>query len=79
MLKINRLKIVITTAQKKFGFDENFNEGINIISSYENTKGKSSIIESIYYCLGIEELIGGKNDKTLKSVFRNKIEFDKKE
>lgn len=79
MLKINRLKIVITTAQKKFGFDENFNEGINIISSYENTKGKSSIIESIYYCLGIEELIGGKNDKTLKSVFRNKIEFDNKE
>lgn len=76
MLKINRLKIIITTAQKKFGFDEKFNEGVNLISSYENTKGKSSIIESIYYCLGIEELIGGKNDKVLKSVFRSKIEFN---
>lgn len=76
MLKINRLKIIITTAQKKFGFDEKFNEGVNLISSYENTKGKSSIIESIYYCLGIEELIGGRNDKILKSVFRSKIEFN---
>ncbi len=76
MLKINRLKIIITTAQKKFGFDEKFDEGLNFISSYENTKGKSSIIESIYYCLGIEELIGGRNDKILKSVFRSKIEFN---
>lgn len=76
MLRINRLKIVVETEKGKFGFDELFDKKINFIASANNTKGKSSCIEAIYYCLGLEELIGGKNEKSLKPVFRNELEYN---
>ncbi|BBB92285.1 MAG TPA: hypothetical protein PKA28_17575 [Methylomusa anaerophila] len=76
MFKINRLKIIVKTNDGDFGFDESFHERINFVASFENTKGKSSAIEAIYYCLGFEELIGGKNDHALKPVFRKTLEFD---
>ncbi|PFD08246.1 hypothetical protein CN269_31030, partial [Bacillus thuringiensis] len=34
---------------------------------------------AIYYCLGIEELIGGKKEKALKPVFRKILEHNGKE
>ena len=71
MLKINRLRIIVNTESGKFGFDERFEKQLNFIASHKNTRGKSSCIEAIYYCLGLEELIGGKNEKALKPVFRS--------
>jgi hypothetical protein len=79
VLRINRLKIEVKTSSKQFGFDEEFKRKINFIASNHNTMGKSSVIESIYYCLGLEELIGGKKEKTLKPVFRKKVTFNTKE
>jgi hypothetical protein len=75
MFKINRLKIIVKTSDGNFGFDDIFHERINFIASYENTKGKSSCIEVIYYCLGLEELIGGKNEQALKPVFKKTLEY----
>lgn len=75
MLRINRLKIIVNTEHGKFGFDETFDKKLNFIASHKNTRGKSSCIEAIYYCLGLEELIGGKNEKALKPVFRSKLEY----
>ena len=68
MLKINRLKIKITATNKVYQFDECF------IASDDNTRGKSSVLIAIYYCLGFEEIIGGLNEKVLTSAYKNKIE-----
>ncbi len=79
MFRVNRLKIIVKTAIGEFGFDNTFEKKINFIASSINTRGKSSCIEAIYYCLGLEELIGGKNEKALKPVFRDKLEYDNRE
>lgn len=74
MLNINRLKIEISTENGVLGIDEKFNQGLNFIASEDNTCGKSSILAAIYYCLGFEEIIGGKGEKVLTSVFKTSIE-----
>lgn len=79
MLKINRLRIEVKTVEGLFGLDNKFDKKINFIASYKNTKGKSSSIEAIYYCLGLEELIGGKGEKALKPVFRDKLIYENTE
>ncbi|MHB9924599.1 hypothetical protein [Clostridium botulinum] len=78
MFRINRIKIIVNTVSGKFGFDNTFDKKINFIASNDNTKGKSSCIESIYYCLGLEELIGGKNEQALKTVFRRSLKYKSK-
>lgn len=74
MLKINRIKAVSRTENGEYGFDYILSNGLNLISSNENTKGKSSAILAIYYCLGLEEIIGGKGKKTLTSVYKTVVE-----
>lgn len=74
MLKINRLQIKIITDQGEYGVDEQFYEGLNFLASDDNTCGKSSIIEAIYYGLGFEEIIGGKGEKVLTSAYKTFIE-----
>ncbi|WP_299095536.1 hypothetical protein [uncultured Metabacillus sp.] len=79
MLKINRLKIVVVTVDGNYGVDEIFDKKVTFIASNENTQGKSSCLEAIYYCLGLEELIGGRKEKTLKPVFKKAVEYNGKE
>jgi len=73
MLRINRLRIEIETKDGTYGFDRNFVGGLNFIASQDNTSGKSSVIAAIYYCLGFEEIIGGKNEKVLTAVYKSTI------
>lgn len=74
MLRINELYVNIELKNGRRTFHDKFTEGVNIITSSINTSGKSAIINSIVYCLGIEELIGGKKGhKALSSAFHNKI------
>ena len=49
MLKINRLRIEIETENGQYGVDESFDSGLNFLASEDNTCGKSSILEAIYY------------------------------
>ena len=74
MLKINRLRIQIKTSKREYGFDEIFKTGLNFVASDNNTRGKSSVLIAIYYCLGFEEIIGGVNEKVLTSVYKSTIE-----
>ena len=74
MLKINRLQIKIVTEQGTYGIDEQFHEGLNFLASDDNTCGKSSVIEAIYYVLGFEEIIGGRGEKVLTSAYKTFIE-----
>ena len=73
MLKISALKISITTSKGMYGTPIiKFSNGLNIIKGFNST-GKSTIFQSILYCLGMEELLGGKNDKTMQSVLKSEI------
>lgn len=77
MLRIKRLRIEIKTANESnggiYGFDECFSDGLNFIASTENTSGKSSVIEAIFYCLGLEQIIGGINEQVLTSAYKSQI------
>lgn len=77
MLRINRLRIEIKTANAEnggvYGFDEKFSSGLTFIASNNNTAGKSSVLEAIFYCLGFEEIIGGRNERVLTSVYKSTI------
>lgn len=77
MLRINRLRVEINTANGVYGIDESFYSGLNFIASLENTCGKSSILAAIYYCLGFEQILGGVGgigNKVLTSAFKTTIE-----
>lgn len=74
MLRINRLRVEIQTEDGLYGTDEIFEDGLNFLASEDNTCGKSSIIEAIYYCLGFEEIIGGRGEKVLTSAYKTFIE-----
>jgi DNA repair exonuclease SbcCD ATPase subunit len=55
-----------------YGFEYKFEDGLNIISG-ENSSGKSTVLSCIYYCLGMEQLLGGNRrdilDKCLTAQF----------
>jgi DNA repair exonuclease SbcCD ATPase subunit len=74
MLKIRAIKIEVNTTDGLFGAEFNFSDGLNIIRG-NNTSGKSSLFQSIIYGLGFEELLGGKNEKTMQSVLKDQVEF----
>ena len=74
MLRINRIKVKIFTDNGVYGFDTSFDSGLSFLASEENTCGKSSILAAVYYCLGLEEILGGKGEKALTSAFKTTIE-----
>lgn len=59
-----------------YGFDQTFTEGMNFIVSEDNTYGKSSILLGIYYCLGLEEIVGGQGSKVLTPVYKEFINVE---
>lgn len=73
MLKINTLKIEIETKDQKFGREIDFlTTGLNIIKG-DNHSGKSTIASSLFYALGMEELLGGRNTVALDSILTTKV------
>lgn len=76
-MKINKVYIEVHTEKNMFIFDKCFSDGLNIITSYENTVGKSTIGEAILFCLGMEEVLGNKNEKAVKPVVRSNICINK--
>lgn len=75
MFRINRLIIVINSEGELYGTDLEFNKNLNIIRG-ENTSGKSSCIDAIFYALGQEELIGRKGETCLKSALRQEFKIN---
>lgn len=75
MFKINRLVVIIKAENDYYGNDFSFNEKLNIIRG-ENSHGKSTCIDLIFYALGLEELIDRKNDSVLKSAVRELIDTE---
>lgn len=77
-LIIKRLKISIDTEEGLFGTDITFQTGFNILRA-DNTKGKSTTLNAILFALGLEELLGGRNAKTMKHVLKDKLNYKDKE
>ena len=80
MLKIRKLKIDIKTVQnKRFGAFYKFEPNkLNLIKG-NNHSGKTTIVSSLFYVLGMEELIGGQNTKALDSILTSVVKDDGKE
>lgn len=58
----------------------NFNKGLNFIwDKGKNSVGKSTCINSIFYGLGLEELLGAKGGNTMKPVLNRKVKVDNNE
>lgn len=74
MLKIRAIKLEVNTSSGLFGAEYEFTSGLNIIRG-DNSTGKSSLFQSILYGLGFEELLGGKNEKTMQSALKDQVEF----
>jgi len=80
MLKIRKLEIDIDTiGNKKFGANYTFNTNrLNIIKG-SNHSGKTTIVSAIFYALGMEELLGGRNTKALDSILTSVVPYERNE
>ena len=74
-LFIKCIKIAIETTDGPFGFLAKFDRNLNIIRG-RNSSGKSTIVHSILYALGMEELLGAQNADALTYVLKDHVEFD---
>ncbi|CAH2714185.1 hypothetical protein BACCIP111895_01339 [Neobacillus rhizosphaerae] len=73
-IKINALKLNVVTDHGLFETFSTFTNGLNIVRA-KNSTGKSSFTNSILYALGVEELLGGTNGKTMKPVLREELTY----
>lgn len=77
MLNINRIRVEILSNKSSnisdlYGFDYSFTSGLNIVAG-QNSRGKTTINSCIYYGLGMEELLGGQNDKALDKALKEEF------
>jgi predicted ATPase len=63
-MKFKKLKVKIFSDNKLYGYEYEFNDGLNIIRG-DNSSGKSTLVNSLIYSLGMEELIGSKGVNSL--------------
>ncbi|WP_419571144.1 AAA family ATPase [Rheinheimera sp.] len=73
MLRIRKFKIEVTATDQDFYFECDFKDGLNIIRG-DNSSGKSTLINSITYSLGMEEIIGGIGNKVLPYALKDYVE-----
>ncbi|WP_353189885.1 AAA family ATPase [Pandoraea pnomenusa] len=74
---IRGIEIRIISDGETFGFRTPFMPGLNIIKG-RNSSGKSTLVNTLMYGLGFEELVGVKGEKALTSAVRDSFQFDGK-
>jgi hypothetical protein len=77
MLRIRHLLIHINTDKGVFGTRQNFADGLNIIRA-ENWAGKSQLVQSIMYALGMEGMQGPSHAVPLAHAMTDYLEFKEK-
>jgi len=60
---------------KPFGFEYDFKQGLNVLTG-DNSSGKSTILSCMYYCLGMEQLMGSQGIKALSPALHQVLNFD---
>lgn len=77
-LHLEKFKIVLNTTGGEYGFECEFKSGLNIVRG-NNSSGKSTLVNSLIYSLGMEEILGGKGEKTLPYALKEYVESEKKD
>ena len=72
---IRGVRLRATTNEGEYGFSFNFSRTLTIVRA-KNSSGKSTLFNSLLYGLGMEELVGGKNEKALPYALKEHIEYD---
>lgn len=72
---IRGVRLRATTNEGEYGFSFKFARTLTIVRA-KNSSGKSTLFNSLLYGLGMEELIGGKNEKVLPYALKEHIEYD---
>jgi hypothetical protein len=72
---IRAIKLRVVTERGDFGFSFQFSRNLTIVRA-GNSSGKSTLFNSVLYALGMEELIGGKGEKTLPYAVKDYFEYD---
>ncbi|CAJ0773270.1 ATP-binding protein [Ralstonia chuxiongensis] len=75
MVIIRGVKLRAVTDQGEFGFAFEFARNLTIIRA-RNSSGKSTLFNSVLYALGMEELVGGKNERALPYAVKEHFEFE---
>jgi len=74
-LRIRNLRLRVQTEQGLFGADLSFGDGLGIIRA-ENSRGKSTAIQSILYALGLEKMVTTRSASLLTSAMRDRLIYD---
>lgn len=72
---IRGVRLRATTNEGEYGFRFNFARTLTIVRA-KNSSGKSTLFNSLLYGIGMEELVGGKNEKVLPYALKEHIEHD---
>nr|WP_297458718.1 hypothetical protein [uncultured Halomonas sp.] len=71
-IRLNKFKIELQTTESEYSFCCKFEGGLNVIRG-DNSSGKSTLINSIIYSIGMEELIGGQGTKSLPYTLKDHV------
>lgn len=74
-LKIRRLQLRAHTGQGLYGADMRFNNGLMVIRA-ENSRGKSTAVQSILFALGLERMITTQPASALTSAMRDRLIYE---
>lgn len=72
---IRAMRLRVATSAEDFGFTVSFSRHLNIVRA-KNSSGKSTMFNSVLYGLGMEELIGGQNEKALPYAVKDYFEYN---
>ena len=75
IVNIRGIRLSVTTDEGDFGFDFKFARNLTVIRA-KNSSGKSTLFNSVLYGLGMEELVGGKNERALPSAVKEHFEYE---
>lgn len=74
-LKVRRLRLRAQTGQGMFGADIPFSKGLMVVRA-ENSRGKSTAVQSILFALGLERMITTQPASALTSAMRDRLIYD---
>lgn len=72
---IRGIKLRVVTGQGDFGFAFTFSRNLTIVRA-GNSSGKSTLVNTLLYGLGMEELVGGKGERALPYAVKDYIEHE---
>ena len=73
-MRLSCLRLTVDTSEGRFGAEVPLDTGVNFITAGNNS-GKSTILNSILYTLGLEEILGKQGPESLKPALRDELKY----